>query len=69
MQSITAREERCAIFVCHKFDGLFWDFHISEISTTENLSGVLDCLSAWSYNRFANAFQSSESQVARQAKV
>jgi len=45
------------------------DFHISEISTSKNRCGVVDLKCGQSYKRFANAFQSSESQVARQAKV
>jgi hypothetical protein len=37
------------------------NFHISEISTTRKVCGVVDCFSAQSYNRFAKAFTSSES--------
>jgi hypothetical protein len=45
------------------------DFHISEISTSKNCCGVLDVLSAQSYNRCAKAFQSFESLRARQAQA
>jgi hypothetical protein len=34
----------------------FKDFHISEISTSKNRSGVVDLKYAQSYKRFANAF-------------
>ena len=34
----------------------FEDFHISEISTSKNCSGVVDLKYAQSYKRFANAF-------------
>jgi hypothetical protein len=37
------------------------NFHISEISTTKKVFGVVDCFSAQRYNRFAKAFTSSES--------
>jgi len=52
-----------------KFDGhvklragrRYSNFHISEISTTRKVFGVVDCFSVRSYNRFAKAFTSSES--------
>jgi hypothetical protein len=41
--------------------GIINNFHISEISTTKKVFGVVDCFSVRSYNRFAKAFTSSES--------
>jgi hypothetical protein len=45
------------------------DFHISEISTSKNISGVIDSFSVQSYNGFAEAFQPSESWIERRAKA
>jgi hypothetical protein len=45
------------------------DFHISEISTSKNVSGLIDSFSVQRYNGFAEAFQPSESWMARRAKA
>jgi hypothetical protein len=43
------------------FEALVGNFHISEISTSKNVCRVVDSFPARSYNRFAKAFESSES--------
>jgi hypothetical protein len=43
------------------FEVLVGNFHISEISTSKNVCRVVDSFPARSYNRFAKAFESSDS--------